>query len=185
MTGSERIILALVDAGFLRIDPDGSIWRVQTRTRTGRLKTLPEPTRADYERPDGYRRGRAGVDGREVTASANHMVWMATNRRIVPPRHEINHLDGKRGNNHPTNLEPATKGEVLRHAYQKLGRWRPTGERCQRGKLTAAQVAEIRAKRAAGDGMCSLATQFGVTRRAVRLIVSGQAWRDRYLEAVN
>lgn len=184
MTESEAVVLGLIAGGVLRIDDNGAIWRIKTRTRTGRLRTLPEPTRADRLRDDGYRRVHVSVEGREISAAANRIVWMVTNRRSLPDGVEVNHEDGVRSNNRPSNLTPMTKGQNLSHSYQVLNRWRPSGERCKRGKLTAAQVAEIRSRRARGDRVTDLAADFGVTRQTIRRIAVGETWRDQYPAAV-
>lgn len=178
MSECEQAIQSLVAKGILRIDADGTVWRCGTLTRTGRLRMI-DPSRADTQRPDGYRRIRASVNGREITAAAHRIVWMAKNGPI-PEGKEVNHLDGDRGNNRPGNLEVVTKSENLQHAYDVLDRWRPSGERCHHHKLTPEQVAEIRRRSVAGEGQRALGRAFGVTHRSIRLIITGQSWRDEY-----
>lgn len=51
------------------------------------------------------------------------------------------------------------------------------GERCPRAKLTAAQVAEIRALRAGGKRLREIAVRFGVTSTTVSHIARGKTWR--------
>lgn len=50
------------------------------------------------------------------------------------------------------------------------------GERNGRAKLTAEQAAEIRRRRLAGEGPTALASEFGVSRRAVQFIQTGTNW---------
>lgn len=93
MTEGERVILDLIESGFLRIDDDGSIWRLQTRTSTGRVLPLPEPIRADREDRHyvGYRSVRARINGREFAASAHRIVLIAKGEPLPdgPPRGPI------------------------------------------------------------------------------------------------
>lgn len=51
------------------------------------------------------------------------------------------------------------------------------GERHPRSKVTAAQVLEIRRRRAIGEASKSLAAEFGLSHRTVNGIVSGEAWK--------
>lgn len=48
------------------------------------------------------------------------------------------------------------------------------------GRLTREQVREIHALHAAGSRQCELVRRFGVTRRTIRLIVTGQSWAAEY-----
>lgn len=178
MTDGEKMILKLLGEGRLAIDADGAIWRMQTRTRVGRWRPI-SPRRADLLRADGYRDVRIAVAGTEYRASANRIVWMASNGEI-PEGIEVNHRDGNREHNRLGNLELTTKGENLAHSYRELGRTRPTGGKNPRSRLTAEQVAEIRRRGAGGEGRRPLARAFGVTPRAVRMILVGKSWRDEY-----
>lgn len=79
MTEGERVILDLIESGFLRIDDDGSIWRLKMRTSRGPVVDLAQPKRADHEdrRYVGYRSVRARINGREFAASAHRIVLIA------------------------------------------------------------------------------------------------------------
>ena len=178
MSRNEEIILRFVHDGTLRIEPDGSIWRVKTRTRTGRVKRI-EPCRADYLKSDGYRFVRVNVNGRGIAAASHRVIW-ATAYGPIPDGYEINHKDGNRGNNVLGNLEPLTPGDNQRHSYRVLGKPRFTGESCNHSKLTFAQVAEIRRRCAAGEAKRALARAYAVSPNAIRKIVYGRSWRDQF-----
>lgn len=178
MSPSEHMVLALVADGTLVVNDLGQIWRTATRTRLGRQRPM-EPQRADHLKSDGYRCVRASVCGRGYSALAHRIVWLVRCGDI-PDGLEINHRDGVRGNNCPSNLELVTKGENLAHSYRVLGRVRPSGERNPQGRLKASQVAEIRELHAAGESLRALGRRFGVTHRSIRLIVTGMSWHDEY-----
>lgn len=56
------------------------------------------------------------------------------------------------------------------------------GEKAGGAKVTAAQVAEIRARRAAGEQQKDLAREFGLGEMQVSRIVRGQRWAHTYKE---
>ena len=133
--GSEIYITECVNNGILRVDGDGNIWRLKTRTRTGRLRDI-HPIRADKKSVCGYRFVRCG---RKYRAYVHRIVWRI-NRGPIPEGKEINHLDGNKGNNKLSNLEVVSKGENIKHSYNYLDRWRPLGTRNNKAKLTEKQV---------------------------------------------
>lgn len=51
------------------------------------------------------------------------------------------------------------------------------GDRCHSARLTPVRVAEIRSRHADGESMRSLGRAFGVTRQAIRAVVSGRTWK--------
>lgn len=53
-----------------------------------------------------------------------------------------------------------------------------TGERNAQAKLTAAQVATIRARHADDAGPCQLGAAYGVRRTTIGDIVAGKIWKD-------
>lgn len=164
----------------LAIRPDGSVWRIAQRGRTGRWRSI-QPTRADELRPDGYRRVRVQIDGRSVSMPAHRLIWEALVGPI-PAGLELNHCNGRRGDNRLENLEVVSKSENLTHSYRVLGRHRAAGEQNGRAVLTASQVALIRQRVAAGDAHRAIAADFCVTHRVIGRIARGEAWRDEYSE---
>ncbi|WP_420066659.1 HNH endonuclease [Ralstonia solanacearum species complex bacterium KE101] len=73
---------------------------------------------------------------------------------------DINHIDGNRTNNHPANMEPATRSQNLTHAYRVLRR--PLSRSCPEPVLdkistTAKQL------RSAGMTFSAIALQLGVS----------------------
>lgn len=174
----EMLALDALESGLLEVRSDGSVWRVQTKGRTGRLRPIA-PVRADRARDDGYRYVSISKNGKEFRVFVHRLVWLASGQPI-PDGHDINHKDGNRGHNDLANLEPLTPGDNLAHAYRELGRQRPVGERNKRGRLARDQVRSIHVLHSDGVGQREIARRFGVTHRAVRMIITGQSWRDEY-----
>jgi hypothetical protein len=80
---------------------------------------------------------------------------------------EINHLDGDKANNRPSNLEYVTHAENIRHA-RLAGR-----KAC---KLTSHSVRQIRHMSQEGVSPLALSRQFGVKATAIRRAVRKHTW---------
>lgn len=124
---AEEIVYPLVLAGELTIDPEGRIWRHSARRAdrwTGKTKAIPcaEPRRAEHD-TGKYLTVRAMIDGKRTTACAHRLVWRHFNGPI-PSGLTVNHKDGRKKINRPSNLELATHSEQMTHAIEVLG-YRP------------------------------------------------------------
>lgn len=87
---------------------------------------------------------------------------------------QVNHKDGNKLNNVPSNLEYITDIENKLHA-QAMGNW-PIGERHGRSKLSESDVVEIRQLMASGATTKDLAARFGVHRTIIQKIVRRSLW---------
>ena len=171
---AEEFIVWCVKTGVFQIRDDGTIWRLCRFGRTGRVIPLSAPVRADKPRTDGYCQVNVLKGYR---AKAHRIVWIMAHG-APPPDVEINHKNGHRCQNDLGNLELATKGENLQHAYDVLGRSHAAGARNGRAKLEPSQVQAIRERNAAGEAGRALAREFGVSHTTIQAIVSGRLWRD-------
>lgn len=90
---------------------------------------------------------------------------------------EVNHKDGRKKNNAPDNLEWSTHADNIAHAWE-IGLCKPQpGSQNPAAKLTEAQVVDIRTRYVAGKiKQSELAAEFGVSQRAVSLIVRREKW---------
>ena len=102
----------------------------------------------------------------------------------------VNHKDGKRVNNHASNLEWCTPKENARHAIETLG-WKPTnnhapqGEKHYRAILTQAQVDDLRkrwSECAEGTGhrlnQSAEARRYGVSNKTINTMLHGGSWKS-------
>jgi hypothetical protein len=92
------------------------------------------------------------------------------------PQHEGNHRDGDKGNNRLGNLEWATKSQNRLHACRVLGRGRGESNGGG-GKLTEAQVVEIKRRLSKGEKDRQLAPLFGVSCGMIGHIRRGHSWQ--------
>lgn len=107
-------------------------------------------------------------------AMAHRLVWFHF-EGLIPQGLTINHKNGIWTDNRMANLELATASEQSMHALHVLrrGRLNQYGTRNAMAKLTSAQVAEIRARRAAGEKLLPLAVEYGVQFQHISRIVRG------------
>lgn len=173
----ERDVYQAVTDGELRIDPQGRVWRVASRRGNrwtgGTRLTICTPRRAE-SRAMKYLQVRVMYNGQRFHAMAHRLVWFHF-RGSIPDGLTVNHKNGIWTDNRLENLELATYAEQTKHAREVLrrGRLNQYGERNAMAKLTSEQVGEIRARRASGEPLLSLATEFGVRFQHISKIARG------------
>lgn len=148
MSPAEKEFLAQMAIGVFSVDAEGRVWRHRRMSNGGSLKVQPSfpvepPTRAENVVTPGYLRLQFTAAENRLQVYAHRIVWMVTNHSDIPPLMEVNHIDGDRANNHPSNLEVITKAENAVHALYSLGKIAHRNH--PGGKLTPQQVVEIRA----------------------------------------
>lgn len=130
--------------------------------------------RVEKPLPDGYLQVRAMVDGKRMHCGAHRLVWQNF-KGDIPPAYEINHDNGLKDDNRPTNLLCGTSGQNASHAHRN-GLVNQYGEKNPSVKLTDGQVAQIRLAYAKGGyTMERLAERFEVAFQTISDIVRGYA----------
>lgn len=90
---------------------------------------------------------------------------------------EINHKDGRKENNHWTNLEWVTRSENLLHAFSIGLRISKKGEKSNLSKLKERDILEIRRLAAEGGrSHVEIAKLYKVSGMCIGLIVSKKSW---------
>jgi len=94
-----------------------------------------------------------------------------------PDGKQVNHLDGDKLNNQPSNLEYVTPSQNTLHAYETGLKKAIRGTEHHSSKLSEADVLEIRATYAAGGiTQRKLADSFGVGHKQISKIILRQRW---------
>lgn len=141
-TFPERAIAGLVTQGILRLDPDGSLWRLQKRK--GDMLFRCTPKRIDFvDKKSGYWKVRASTAPMVMTAAQMARVVWQVHKGDIPDRLTVNHKDGNASNNALDNLELATHAEQHLHRFRVLKREPPTARinRLLKGFVQAATIA--------------------------------------------
>ena len=163
--------------GVLQASNHGRIRTVERRVPTcyGAMRTVRQRVVAQRPGKMGYVRLAPSYGG---TALAHRLVALAwvPNPNQLPV---INHIDGIKHNNHPSNLEWCTQERNVQHALD-MGLAAPKrpgkGDDSPASKLTSEKVAEIKRRLAAGERSIDLSRMFGVTKGAIGEIKAGRAW---------
>ena len=185
----EDVILSLVKSGELEIDAEGRIWRVATRHGRGPkrgtkiyesgTRTSPcERRRTEHQTKQGYLQVTVMIARKKTIAAAHRVVWVYINGQI-PDGHTINHKDGDKANNRPSNLELATMSEQRIHAVNVLNvkRTRPKGSLHPKTKLIEADVLAIRDLKASGMMAKDIAERYEIDARVVSQICTRRTWQ--------
>jgi len=144
------------DLGRVRsLDRDiESLWHGQPYTR-------PMPGRVLKLKTDKNGYAYVIISPNHTTRKVHHLVAEA----FIGPRpsgHEINHKDGNKANNLPSNLEWVTGKINIRHAFDTG--LNHSGEDHYNTKLSNADVVEIRRQCDLGIRQAVIANQFGISR---------------------
>jgi hypothetical protein len=152
---------------------DGRIWsawrgglrRVRDDSRLKPMQSTPS---------NGYPRVIVrSADGKKGSALVHRLVLLAF-VGPCPDGCQACHNDGNRVNNAVTNLRWDTTAS--NHADRDRHGTTARGERNGWAKLTAADVAEIRRRSAAGETQEALGKAFGVRHASIGRILRGQTW---------
>lgn len=180
-----EFVYQAVSLGIFEIDDEGRIWRVymQQSSPWGQAtKLVPcKRRRAEKGWNQQYLQLSVMLDGVLGITGAHRIVYSHF-CGVIPVGLTINHKDGDKHNNHPNNLELATRSEQSRHAVHVLGwqSWKnmaghnsQPGERNAMSKLNTRAVRQIRRSSAKG---IELARQYCVAPSVISRVRSGQLW---------
>ncbi len=125
----------------------------------------------------GYLCVKVPVDGKHKTGLVHRLVAFAFLPPQPTPKHEVNHRDGNKLNNAPSNLQWMTRRENQLHRFAVLGQYTGEGETAPNAKLSEAQAREILARRRAGEKGKDIAPDYGISVSVVYSIASGLTWK--------
>lgn len=161
-TTNEETLYELVKMGEWKIDNLGRIWKIKNG----------QQVRVERKTPQGYLRVRKMINGIRLHTGAHRLVYRHFFGKI-PIGKTINHKDGIKDNNHPSNLEIATYSENMKHAF-KMGLKEQWGQVNPASKLTNEEVVAIREIYAQGKAtQAEIAKNYNVSHQTISKIVRG------------
>ena len=174
-------MIRLVESGELEVDDQGRVWRVAMRCgcRWHGTKVIKvERRRAEHDPGvNKYLQVRAVIDGKREYAGAARLVWQHFFGEI-PDGMILNHLNGNKRDNRPSNLEVTTYSNNQKHAFA-TGLIDQDGERNPLAVLTNEQARAMREEFAKGNvSQRELGLKFGVNRQVVGYVVCGRGYRN-------
>ena len=182
----EAVYQMVVD-GHLAVDETGAIWRLTRRHvgKRGKVTLLQVRSRAECAPGrQGYLQVMVAHKGIRYAISAHRLVY----RCLIGPIPEgmtINHKNGITNDNRPENLELMTVSENTLHALRVLGIPTRKGEKHPLARLAEADVREIYRRRDLGEGLLSIARDYGISIGQVSDIYHGKRWRHLNLTGRN
>ena len=121
---------------------------------------------------DGYKRTNLIKNGKCVHRAVHRIVY-ETFIAPIPSGHEINHLNGKRDDNRPENLEAVTHAENIRYSKDVLKSDYAT---YGNARMTVEQRNKIFDLRAEGFTHRQIASKIGFSKTQVSNILAGKCW---------
>lgn len=179
MSKYDNLIELLIFDPLYEIREDGTIWAYKPKTGPiveGKIYPL---RRVDRLGPDGkckvvaYREPNQSIH--VIKQLFAHRIIYRKFIGILDPVLEINHKDGNRSNNLPSNLEQISCIDNIKHAV--VNHLVSHGEMRPGSKLTQHDVINIRNLLNQGVGVCELGRMFGVNHQVISKIKSNEAWK--------
>ena len=165
--------------GLYEVSNTGVIKALYKRVDSGKCHRTWKPhIKACAVDTKGYLRVSLSKEGKNKTHKVHRLVaeTFIDNPDNLP---EVNHKDGNKLNNNVNNLEWCTQSKNMSHACN-LGLKRNDGEFNSQSKLTQSDVAYIRSVYKPRDkefSTVTLAKKYGVHRKTITRVITGQYWR--------
>lgn len=114
-------------------------------------------------------------DGKSVRIHAHRLILATYNPIENWENFEVNHIDDKKLNNKPSNLEWVTTKQNILHAWETgLARG---GEFHGRATMTESMAMEAIFRHKQGESVTNIAKDLGVGRQAISKIINGDTWK--------
>lgn len=154
----------------------GQVWSVRPRGTKRDFDTIPRRIKSKVWK--GVETINLTLMDKTYTFSIGRLLLLSF---VAPPPFEGAHASFKDGNSNNIrldNLEWLSTSETHKRGVQRNGGAYAYGEALNHSVYTAADVAEMRRRRAAGATIKQLMAQFGGTRRTVERAVRGDNWKQ-------
>ena len=177
MTETEARVINLIAEGVFSIDIQGRIWRHKRFYRGFKTGEVNPKQRAEHVSGHGYLNINLHYNNKQHKAMAHRIVWIYFNGSI-PKDLEINHKNGIKDDNRPSNLELATRSENMKHAAKNGWVKLKNGEQHPKAKLTIQKVERIRKIHASNLlTLSELGRMFNVYPSTIERLVTRKNWK--------
>lgn len=172
-------------AEFYMVNRLGQIKTIERRS--GRNKRLLPSIILRPGNCNGYRFVNISINGK----SGNHYVHRIVAKAFLPnPNNlpQVNHKNGKKGDNRVENLEWCTQSQNIRHSFDFLNRKRPNyhGESHPCAILTFAQVQDIIESYWSKKSTAKqLAQKYKVAQNYIYVVAAKRSWKKEHAELKN
>jgi hypothetical protein len=144
----------------------------------GIAKKLSEKILKPRPNKDGYVR----VCLYSPSSNVDRLIHLIVAEHFIPKvdgKHQINHINGVKHDNHVSNLEWCTPSENIRHSFDELKRevFFAKGSEHPNSKLNEEKVYAIRKALQEGVSFRKLAKKYGVNRGSIGRIKHGLTWK--------
>ncbi len=147
---------------------------VATRLGIPNLQMKKGKIISPYYHEAGYLQVRIGAESKKLKYYVHRLVAMAFcdgyDENLT-----VNHKDGIKDNNIPSNLEWITKADNTRHEWE-TGLVNVRGENSPLSILKEYQIHEIRQKKLEGLSLSAIGKQYGVSTGAIYKIIARKSW---------
>ena len=155
--------------------------RVRSVSRSIRYHTYEKMADSQVIKPvmtySGYGRVTLNKNGNAKIKAVHRLVLFAFTGPPPTHKHQCNHKDGDKMNNHIDNLEWVTGKENVQHSFNVLNNRTARGERQGHSKLTEDDVIQIRRLYATGEyTQQEIADMYGVRGSNIGAIVRLESW---------
>jgi len=164
-------ILRALERRIYYVDDEGNVWKRAYGTPSKSVRMVKFST----HKPTGRVYFNFTFEGITKSVLVNRVVALA----LLPNPHnhpDVNHIDGNKANNHPSNLEWSSRSANEKHAF-RTGLKATRGSQNSNAKLSPAEVIKIRAMaNDQGSTPADLARRFKVSAATIRSILGGKTW---------
>ncbi len=165
----DSIVQLMLSAGQYKVLEDGTLISFKQNIRGGRILT-PVPGGGGYLRYQLF-----SPEKKPITFYAHRIVALALipNPCNLP---EVNHIDGNKENNHPSNLEWVSKSGNQTHAI-KMG-LKTSAKGSQLSSLSESDIERIKSLYATGNyTQKEIGAVYGLKQNTISTIVNGVNWK--------
>lgn len=183
MTKNEKTILQMVYNGILSIDESGRIWRIKKKHKEWKGYKNCEPKQMGNLNHKGYVRiSLRNSKGKIIKAMVHRIVWSHYNNTEIPDNLQVNHKNGIKEDNIPSNLELATSSEQTIHAINVLGRkignrTKGKNRKGRNSKITEKDAINIRRVLNEGISAKDAAALYNMSPENINNIKARRTWR--------